>query len=63
VNFDRMRKVMAALEGQDLPGDGFFDMQHDILYLPWSEKEGVVAEALAAAGCHYVDETESWASF
>ena len=63
MNFDRMRKVVAALEGQTLEDGGCFDMQHDILYLPWGEKTGPVAEALEAAGCHYEDETQSWASF
>jgi len=62
-----MRSVVKALtvaeETGQLKGGGYFDMQHDILYIPWDRKDGIVAEMLDAAGCHWEEDVESWASF
>lgn len=63
MDIDDMKKVMAALEGQPLQHAGYFNMEHDILYIPWFEEKGPVAEALEAAGCHWDTSAESWASF
>jgi hypothetical protein len=63
VNLDEMKLIVAALHGETLDDGGVFEMQHDILYIPWFEKTGSVAMALENAGCHWCDESESWASF
>jgi hypothetical protein len=63
MNFDQMKQVVAALDGQTLSAHGYFDMEHDILYIPWSEPKGEVAEKLEAAGCHWEEDVESWAHF
>jgi hypothetical protein len=63
VNLAEVKLIVAALDGTYLLHGGNFDMQHDILYIPWGEKEGSVAEALEAAGCHWEDDVESWAHF
>ncbi len=63
MKFEEMRKVMTALEGQELPDHGHFQMEYEMLRLPWSKKTGPVAEALGAAGCDYVDVLKSWVVF
>jgi hypothetical protein len=66
MNLDEMRKVVAALdvaERGNMLKDGYFDMQHDIIYIPWRERIGLVADMLEAAGCHWDEGGECWASF
>lgn len=63
MKFEEIRAIVTALEGQILPNHGYMDAQHDILYLPWDQPAGPVAEALEAAGCHWDEETEGWALF
>jgi hypothetical protein len=67
MNLEEMRKVVAALDvaerGNLLKHRGHFDMAHDILYIPWFERIGIVAEMLEAAGCHWDENAESWAHF
>ena len=63
MNFDEMKAVITALEGQELPHHSYFDFQHDIIYLPWDKKEGEIAKALEAAGCHWDEDIECWAHF
>jgi hypothetical protein len=67
MNLDKMRKVVAALDVAEKAGPldngGGFDMQHDILYIPWWEETGEVAEMLEAAGCHWDVDGGCWASF
>jgi hypothetical protein len=63
VNLERMKAVVAILEAAGVGPNAYFEMQHDVLYLPWDEPTGPTAEALAAAGCHYEEDVDSWASF
>jgi hypothetical protein len=67
MNLERMRKVVAALDvaerGGQIKSGGYFCMEHDILYLPWFEQIGIIAEMLKAAGCHWDEDADSWASF
>jgi len=67
MNLEEMRKIVIALDvaqrGGQLKHGGYFDMQHDIIYIPWEERIGLVAEMLEAAGCHWDEESESWAHF
>jgi hypothetical protein len=63
VNLDRMKKVVGILDGQEMTNGGYFEMQHDIIYLPWGQKDGDVAKKLEEAGCFWDSDTDSWASF
>jgi hypothetical protein len=68
MDINRMRRVVmildeASLSGHKLPHAGYFEMQHDIIYIPWRERVGRTAEELDSAGCHWDEEAESWASF
>ena len=67
MNLERMRKVVVALDvaerGNRLERGAYFDMEHDIIYIPWHEQIGIIAEMLEAAGCHWDEDAESWASF
>ena len=67
MNLDEMRKIVIALDvaerGNRLEKGAYFNMEHDIIYIPWFERTGIVAEMLEAAGCHWDESSESWASF
>ena len=67
MDLQQMREVVAALDVAErdglLPHHGYFDMQHDILYIPWDRASGPVAVMLDAAGCHWDDDAECWAHF
>ncbi len=58
-----VKAVIEVLETAGADDGSYFDMDHDVLYVPWFEEEGEVAEALAKAGCHWEDDAGSWAMF
>jgi hypothetical protein len=55
--------LVEALGSDPDEPEGFVDFQHDIIYLPWGEETGEVADKLTALGCHYESEVSSWAHF
>jgi len=68
MRLDEATKIVAALNaakerGVELPNHEYFEGQHDIIYIPWDEKIGELAEALEAAGCHWDEEADCWAHF
>lgn len=64
MNLERMAKVVRILTDAGVSKhSGYFDFQHDTVYLPWEEETGGVAEELEQAGCHFDSEVSSWASF
>jgi len=66
MNVEEMTAVCAALDVAKRSGeltDTFFDFQHDICYIPWEKRTGIVAEMLEAADCHWNTECGCWASF
>ena len=60
---NEIRRVVEILDAAGVPGNAYFDMQHDILYIPFEEERGDVADQLEAAGCHWESESGSWATF
>lgn len=63
-NLRRVSRVIEILTAAGVdPDRSYFDMTHDVLFIPWREQTGVVAEQLEAAGCHWSSDGESWASF
>jgi hypothetical protein len=57
-----MKKVCDILMAEGLRNK-HFDYQHDIVYIPWPEKQGEVADALEELGCHYEYDFDCWAHF
>lgn len=62
MTIERMEKVIEILKNQVKP-NAYFDSDHDIIYIPWFEKKGDVAEKLEKTGCHWNIAAGSWASY
>lgn len=61
---NQVREVIEILVAAELnPESAYFDMDHDVLFVPWHEKDGDVAKALEKVGCHWSEEAGSWASY
>ncbi len=62
MNIVDMKKVLEILDRAPLTAT-FFDMDHEILYIPWFKEKGEIADALEVAGCHWDEDAGSWAHF
>lgn len=56
-----VKKVCEILEEAKI--DSWFEMSHDILFVPYFEETGEIAERLESAGCHWEDSAGCWAMF
>jgi hypothetical protein len=63
MTLEQITTVAQILSEAGVSPDEYFDAQHDVIYIPWFEKDGDVAERLQAAGCHFSGEAGSWALY
>lgn len=61
MTIENLNKIVTVLMNAEASGS--IDAQHDVLYLPWTKRTGMVADALLGQGCHWSSEGECWAIF
>lgn len=57
-----MAKICCFLTEKGLD-NGFFDFDHDVIFVLWYEKDGEIAQKLDELGCHWDSSAGCWAHF
>lgn len=63
MTIERMRKVIKILEEAGVPESKYFDFDHDIIFIPYYDKDDTIASQLKDVGCHWNEDARCWASF
>lgn len=63
MNFGKLKKIVEILTKAGVQDREYFDMKHDILYLPYRETGTDIAVDLENENCHFDKSADSWASF
>ncbi len=59
-----IKRIIQTIEdaGVDIEKE-FFVADHDVLYIPVHERESKLAKRLQKLGCHWDENSDSWAVF
>lgn len=63
MTIERMHKVIKILEEAGVDESKYFDSDHDIIFIPYHDKDDNIASQLEDVGCHWDSDAGCWASF